>query len=357
MPPVRENEVKRVRLTSQVTRRPVCDWVGGPRRHQAFIIRLHVSLTTTTSRTVNLTLKMENSTKKIALALAVVGVSVIVGLVSVFMKKKKRPIALDPKKKIPFKLIEKEHISHDTRRFRFALQSSEHILGLPIGNHLYLSARIDGKLVIRPYTPTTLDDSIGYFDLVIKVYFKNVHPRFPDGGKMSQHLETLEIGDTIDVRGPSGHIFYNGCGSFSMRESGQPENKVSCKEVGMIAGGTGITPMLQIIQAVFSNKNDMTKMYLLFANQTEEDILVRERLEELAAQNPEQLKVWYTLDRPPTDWSYSSGFINEDMILGHMPSASKDSIVLMCGPPPMLEYACIPNLKKAGFDENSYFAF
>ena len=319
--------------------------------------RLHVSLTTKTSRTVNLTLKMENSTKKIALALAVVGVSVIVGLVSVFMKKKKRPIALDPKKKIPFKLIEKEHISHDTRRFRFALQSSEHILGLPIGNHLYLSARIDGKLVIRPYTPTTLDDSIGYFDLVIKVYFKNVHPRFPDGGKMSQHLETLEIGDTIDVRGPSGHIFYNGCGSFSMRESGQPENKVSCKEVGMIAGGTGITPMLQIIQAVFSNKNDTTKMYLLFANQTEEDILVRERLEELAAQNPEQLKVWYTLDRPPTDWSYSSGFINEDMILGHMPSASKDSIVLMCGPPPMLEYACIPNLKKAGFDENSYFAF
>jgi len=98
-------------------------------------------------------------------------------------------------------------------------------------------------------------------------------------------------------------------------------------------------------------------MYLLFANQTEEDILVRERLEELAAQNPEQLKVWYTLDRPPTDWSYSNGFINEDMILGHMPSASKDSIVLMCGPPPMLEYACIPNLKKAGFDENSYFAF
>merc|ERR1712147_390519 len=101
-------------------------------------IRLHVSLTTTTTRTVNLTLKMENSTKKIALASAVVGVSVIVGLVSVFMKKKKRPIALDPKKKIPFRLIEKEHISHDTRRFRFALQSSEHILGLPIGNHLYL---------------------------------------------------------------------------------------------------------------------------------------------------------------------------------------------------------------------------
>ena len=41
---------------------------------------------------------------------------------------------------------------------------------------------------MRAYTPTSGDDEVGFFDLVIKVYFKNVHPRFPDGGKMSQHL-------------------------------------------------------------------------------------------------------------------------------------------------------------------------
>ena len=34
---------------------------------------------------------------------------------------------------------------------------------------MYLSARIDDKLVVRPYTPVTSDDEIGYFDLVIKV--------------------------------------------------------------------------------------------------------------------------------------------------------------------------------------------
>ena len=27
----------------------------------------------------------------------------------------------------------------------------------------------------------------------IKVYFANVHPRFPDGGKMSQHFESLKV--------------------------------------------------------------------------------------------------------------------------------------------------------------------
>lgn len=39
----------------------------------------------------------------------------------------------------------------------------------PTGNHMYLTARINGELVIRPYTPVTSDDELGYFDLVIKV--------------------------------------------------------------------------------------------------------------------------------------------------------------------------------------------
>lgn len=37
------------------------------------------------------------------------------------------------------------------------------------GNHMYLSAKVDDKLVIRPYTPVTSDDELGYFELVIKV--------------------------------------------------------------------------------------------------------------------------------------------------------------------------------------------
>ena len=40
---------------------------------------------------------------------------------------------------------------------------------MPPGKHVYLSARIDGSLVIRPYTPVTSDEDLGYVDLVIKV--------------------------------------------------------------------------------------------------------------------------------------------------------------------------------------------
>ena len=43
-----------------------------------------------------------------------------------------------------------------------------------------------------------------------QVYFKDVHPKFPAGGKMTQYLENLKIGDTIDVRGPNGKIEYIG---------------------------------------------------------------------------------------------------------------------------------------------------
>lgn len=39
-------------------------------------------------------------------------------------------------------------------------------------------------------------------------------------------------------------------------------------------------------------------MALLFANQTEADILLRDELESAVASNPERLRIWYTLDRP-----------------------------------------------------------
>lgn len=111
-----------------------------------------------------------------------------------------------------------------------------------LGQHIYLSARIDGNLVVRPYTPVSSDDEKGYVDLVVKVsnfqflvwhqfvnlflyskswscqplqiYFKDVHPKFPGGGKMSQYLESLKLNDTIDFRGPSGLLIYKGKGKL-----------------------------------------------------------------------------------------------------------------------------------------------
>jgi cytochrome-b5 reductase len=61
-------------------------------------------------------------------------VVITTALIAKYYYSKKKPksgiVALqDPTKKYAFPLIEKEKISHDTRRFRFALPSENHILG------------------------------------------------------------------------------------------------------------------------------------------------------------------------------------------------------------------------------------
>jgi cytochrome-b5 reductase len=303
------------------------------------------------------------STVPVLVGVGVVAVTAILAkifLPSLFgSKKKSAPVTLKASTlKYPLKLVDKEVISHDTRKFRFALPSEDHILGLPVGQHIYLTARIDGQLVIRPYTPVSSDDDKGYMDLVIKVYFKNVHPNFPDGGKMSQYLEEMAIGDYMDVRGPNGLLQYTGKGSFSIKpdKKSEPQAKKG-KNIGMIAGGTGITPMLQLVRQVFKDPEDKSELWLLFANQTENDILLRTELEEVAAEHPDRFHLWFTLDRPEEDWKYSKGFINDEMIKSHLPPPSPDTIILMCGPPPMINFACIPNLDKLGYKPETRFSY
>ena len=45
------------------------------------------------------------------------------------------------------------------------------------------------------------------------------------------------------------------------------------------------------------------------------------------------------------------------MIKEHLPEPSADTLILMCGPPPMIKFACLPNLDKLGYTEDMYFAY
>lgn len=248
---------------------------------------------------------------------------------------RKHPKLLEDKDKIySIKLIERQEVSPDTRIFKFALPSPNHVLGLPIGQHIRFTADIDGKEVSRKYTPVSSENDKGHVNLVIKVYFKNVHPKFPDGGKMSQHLNNLNIGDEIKVQGPLGKLKYLGQGKFMIKETERTVERVS-----MIAGGTGIAPMLQLIREILSkNSKDKTQISLIFANQTEQDILLRSELDDFAAKYPEQFKVWYTLDRPADGWKFSQGFVDKKMIKDHLFAPDDQTLILFCGPPPMVKF-------------------
>lgn len=255
-------------------------------------------------------------------------------------------------------LIDKVQISPDTYNFRFGLPSGDHALGLPTGHHVVIHASVNGEPVKRKYTPVTSDEDRGYFDMVIKVYKAGVNDRFPDGGKMSQHVDNMEIGDVIPVSGPVGRLTYHGRGSFTMvNKKTKEKRKARYQKLGMIAGGSGIAPMLQLIEAVIRDPEDGTHMSLLFANQSEKDILMRDRLEVLAKGNPDRLTVWYTVDRAERGWEYSIGFVNSDMIGEHLPPPADDTLILICGPPAMIKLACNPNLDKLGYKEQHRFKY
>ncbi|KAL0683687.1 hypothetical protein Bca4012_050535 [Brassica carinata] len=196
------------------------------------------------------------------------------------------------------------------------------------------------------YTPTSTVDAVGHIDLVVKVYFKDVHPRFPNGGLMSQHLDSLSIGAVLDIKGPLGHIEYKGKGNFMV--NGKPK---FAKKLAMLAGGTGITPIYQVIQSILSDPEDETEMYVVYANRTENDILVREELEGWANKHKERLKVWYVVEIAKEGWNYSTGFITEDVLREHVPEGLEgESLALACGPPPMIQFALQPNLEKMGYN-------
>ena len=275
---------------------------------------------------------------------------------------------LNPRESQQLQLSEKIVVNHDTRIFRFKLPSPSMTLGLPTGMHMTLKAKVDGKPVMRAYTPMTDDSTLGHVDLLVKVYFKGVNPNFPEGGKMSQHLESMKIGDAIDVKGPIGEFVYQGRGHCIM--NGKPR---FVTEISMIAGGTGITPCYQVLAAILRDPEDTTKVRLLFANRTPDDILARDILDRLAAEHPDRFMLSLTVDKAPSkdeknvspsaaknfvpEWKGHVGFVNTAMATVSLCPASETGLCLMCGPPVMLEKACVPALHAMGYEDSNIFSF
>ncbi|KAG0244101.1 hypothetical protein B0O80DRAFT_419311 [Mortierella sp. GBAus27b] len=277
---------------------------------------------------------------------------------------------LDPKKWQDIALVEKIHLNHNTRLFRFAFGHPDQLLGLPLGNHVFLRVKTNDSVYIRAYTPTTLPDQKGHLDLVIKVYFKDTDPRFPAGGVVSQYLDAMTIGDNIAIKGPIGSFTYNGQGQYS-HSSGK---KGKCLQIGMICGGTGITPMYQLMQAILADKTqDATKVSLMFGNRTRDDILMAKDIEVTGnGLGSDRFHLWHVLsEEKPEGWKYGTGYINMNMIKEnlfpkHWNSSDPNDedlsnrIVLLCGPPPMINLCCIPVLTELygkDFVDNNVFCF
>jgi cytochrome-b5 reductase len=129
-------------------------------------------------------------------------------------------------------------------------------------------------------------------------------------------MSLLKLGDKIRIKGPRGQFKYT---------------PTLSREIGMIAGGTGITPMLQIIRAALKNPADRTKLSLIYANVNLDDILLKEELDELAKNHGSRFKVYYVLNNPPANWNGGVGFVSKEQIAERLPPPSEDIKVLLCG--------------------------
>ncbi|KAM0722108.1 hypothetical protein Q7P37_001549 [Cladosporium fusiforme] len=234
--------------------------------------------------------------------------------------------AIAPSTYRKFALREKTELSEGVYRFVFDLPTSASVLGLPIGQHIGIRGSVEDTSVTRSYTPVSNNRDLGRLELLIRIY--------PDG-HLGQYLKALQPGDKVDIRGPKSAMRYR---------------KGMSKELGMIGGGTGITPLFQLIRAICEDKTDTTKINLVYANRSEADIMLRNRLDSFAEASNGQFSVHYMLDKPPAGWKYGTGHIDKDVLQQKMPAVSDENKVLVCGPPGLVN-ATKNNLTQLGWKE------
>ncbi len=140
--------------------------------------------------------------------------------------------------------------------------------------------------------------------------------KFTDS-EFSTALKMLKVGDWARIEAPFGKFIY-----------GDEQN------VGMLAGGIGITPLLSICKFC-TDLQLSTKITLLYGSRTEADIAFREELETMQQQN-KNFKVIFILNQPGSNWQGAVGIITADMVKREIPDY-KETTFYTCGPPAMVE--------------------
>lgn len=77
---------------------------------------------------------------------------------------------------------------------------------------------------------------------------------------------------------------------------------------------------------------DDIEVILLYANKTEEDIVLRE---ELDSHISNRIKVYYILDNPENNWPHLKGFVTHEILQSICPLDDPNTLYTHCGPGPM----------------------
>ncbi|KAI8597994.1 hypothetical protein EDD21DRAFT_383879 [Dissophora ornata] len=242
------------------------------------------------------------------------------------------PEGLTTEKWTPILLTKITKVSDHTSLFEFQLPKP---CAIPISSAIYV--KDDEIQAMRAYTPVhSTEKEQDTLQLLIKRYSE---------GQVSRFLHSAKPGQRVEMRGPV------------LIWPGSRPDLERWEEIGMIAGGTGITAMLPIIHSVLTHPDKKIKISLLFAAHSTEELYFKDELDQLAKTFSHQFKVTYAVDREPTgEWKGHVGYVNQGMLQGLIPppnsvaevatengepataEGTSKSIVLICGPESMVKH-------------------
>jgi cytochrome-b5 reductase len=177
----------------------------------------------------------------------------------------------------------------------------------------------NNEVLKKSYSPISHPNTPDKFQLLVKAYA----PR--PGGGVGAYLCGLQPGDSIGAKVKSERIMH---GSSSVLNRGW-------NHVGLVAGGTGIAPLYQLVQILMSSKDESTKIYVLSINYTEQDILLKSELDELAQKYPDRVKVTHSLtisqEQADSEDHYEYGRGSVDMVRKALPTPGDDVMIFVCG--------------------------
>jgi benzoate/toluate 1,2-dioxygenase reductase subunit len=154
------------------------------------------------------------------------------------------------------------------------------------------------------------------------------------GGAMSGYLdERAAVGDEITFTGPHG--------SFFLRETDRP--------VLLLAGGTGLAPILSMLRKLQHEGSDRTA-HLVYGVSTDEDLVAVEQIEQAAAGLVNL--TWDHCVSDPHSAARNKGYVMGLIEPEHLHDG--DVAIYLCGPPPMVE-AVRTHVSDAGLEPTGFY--
>ena len=200
-------------------------------------------------------------------------------------------------------ITEFTRLSPSTVSFAIEIPNRDELAFLP---GQYVSIAVPGTDERRSYSFSNAPDDKALTFLV----------KLTPGGVMSTYLdERAKVGDQLSFTGPNG--------SFFLREGQGPAL--------LLAGGTGLAPILSILRKMRSNGS--RPLHLIYGVNTDEDAVELGTLESLATELGNLTWDYCVADKASS--AVHKGFVTALIEPEHLYGG--DVSVYLCGPPPMVE--------------------